>query len=475
MDDAPQTLSQQALAQLSLKGINVPAYARDIAPSVVHLGLGAFHRAHQALVFDDLLRGSDERWGVLGVATRSSQLADTLNKQDGLYCVRQADARGEVWRLSGAIFQTCAVLEDPARVMAAIASPATRWLTLTVTEKGYDAALAGVIIKGLALRQQAGLAGLTIASCDNLQHNGDKLKSLCLAAAGDAQLAAWIAAACRFPNSMVDRIVPAAVPRCSEQALAVLGVRDNAALFTESFWQWVIEDNFVDAADGRVLARAGVTVVADVRPYEDAKLRMLNGSHSALACLGVLIGLPTVFDCVSDCNIRCFLYQLMTREVMGNLSRPGLNEYRDELLDRFVNPEVKHGVHQIATDSSQKIGLRWLPSILAQRRAGASFAHHAFAAACWMRYCLGEDEGGNSYAINDPQAPLLRQIAHTHRGSSRATVDAFMQLSTIWGDALGTDAGWKKEVARWHARIASGGAMRALQTLQEESQESASA
>ena len=461
-------LCQDTLNQPALQGIAIPVYPRDgVVPSVVHLGLGAFNRAHQALVFDDLLASGDARWGVLGVATRSWPLADTLAAQDGLYAVRLANAAGASWRVVGALLQTCAATREPATVHAAMAHPATRWVTVTVTEKGYDDDLAALLVEGLRQRWNAGLGGLTIASCDNLSHNGDKLKALCLSASPDIGFSDWLTRTCRFPNSMVDRIVPAATSQCAEAAAVALGVRDNAALFSEVFWQWVIEDNFAEPADGLVLSGAGVTVVADVGPYEDAKLRMLNGSHSALACIGILMGLGTVFEGVSHPALQRFIRQLMQVEVMPHLTRPELPEYCEVLLQRFANPEVQHGLHQIASDSSKKIGLRWVPSILAQLQAGGSVAHHAFAAAAWMRYGLAEDDHSKHYAISDPQAQGMTQIARTHRHSAQDMVSAFLDLRSIWGETLGQDPVWKRAVVHWLREIQTKGTGDALQAFLE--------
>ena len=470
MSELLPTLCQRTLDHIQAPSVAIPTYSRQgIMPGVVHLGLGAFNRAHQGLVFDALLSGGDPRWGVLGVATRSWTLADTLAQQDGLYAVKLANAAGSSWRVAGSLLQTCAATREPERVHAAIASPATRWVTLTVTEKGYDASLASLLVGGLRQRAAAGHSGVTIASCDNLSHNGDKLKALCVKHCADASLSAWVMRECRFPNSMVDRIVPAATAACAHEAAAALGLQDDAALSTETFWQWVIENNFVEADDARVLSAASVTVVADVSPYEDAKLRMLNGSHSALACLGALMALPTVFDGVSQPAVRRFLFQLMSTEVMPHLGRPDLPAYRDALLQRFANPEIRHGVHQIASDSSKKIGLRWVPSILAQLQAGGPVNHHAFAAAAWMRYYLGRDDQDQTYTINDPQATMLTELAQANQADVVATVTAFMQVESIWSSGLQSNAIWKNAVARWLHAINSASTRRALQTLVDQS------
>ena len=257
-------LNTQSLAIAAQRGAAVPAYDRQsLTPSVVHIGLGAFHRAHQAMVFDALLSRGDRRWGVLGVAMRSTQLADALQTQHGLCAVQIASVKGIHWQIPGAIVDTCVLARENATVIQAIAAPSTRWITLTVTEKGYTPELAKLIVQGLTLRHRQGLSGLTIASCDNLSHNGKRLQAACVTAAQavPAALATWVDQVCVFPNSMVDRIVPAATPERLQAARDSLGVDDAAALGTEGFWEWVIEDRFVDPSDGPALASAGVTVV----------------------------------------------------------------------------------------------------------------------------------------------------------------------------------------------------------------------
>lgn len=437
------------------------------ATGVVHLGLGAFHRAHQAIVFDALLAGGDARWGVLGVAMRSTELADALVRQDGLYTLQIASAAGRHWQIAGAIQQTCVAAREPEQVIAAIAAPATRWVTLTVTEKAYGPDLAALLVKGLAARQAASLGGLTVASCDNLTGNGDKLRALCVGAAQDTDgpLAAWIAAHCVFPNSMVDRIVPAATAQHCADAAEVTGLDDACALGTEGFWEWVIEDRFVDPADGALLASAGVTVVHDVLPFEQAKLCMLNGSHTAIAMLGAVMGLPTVSDCVANADIHRFVSGLMTGVMMPQLTRPGLPAYRDALLARFANPDLRHKVHQIASDSSLKIPLRWLGTITARLAAGRQVEPLAFASAVWMRYLLAEDDAGQPYTISDPMAATLQAIAQQHRSDAAATVQALTALPSIWGDALQADTRWTLRVTFWLQRIQTLGVALALAEL----------
>ncbi|MCZ8258089.1 MAG: mannitol dehydrogenase family protein [Polaromonas sp.] len=463
-----QELTPAALPVLAERGITIPLFARNPSRTgVVHLGLGAFHRAHQAVVFDALLAHRPEAWGVLGVAMRSTQLADALARQQGLYSVQINSHAGRTWQVVGSVLGTCVAAREPERVIGAIAAPSTRWVTLTVTEKGYGPDLAALLVKGLLARRQSGAGGLTIASCDNLTDNGRKLQKLCLDEAKnqDAALAGWIEESCAFPNSMVDRIVPATTPERLQEAAAALGVADQCAVATEGFWEWVIEDRFADPADAKMLASAGVKVVADVRPFEQAKLYMLNGSHSAMANMGAVLGLPTVHECIAQPDLHRFVHGLMTQEVMPHLARPDAAGYRDALLARFANPALKHSVHQIATDNSQKIPQRWVPSVVAQLARGGKVEHLALAAAAWMRYCLGEDEAGKPYALNDPLAQTLQDIAGKHRGDVAATVGALLGAGAIWGEALPSDPRWVSRVAHWLARTRSAGLMGAIREL----------
>lgn len=466
--EAATRLGSACLPALAARGIPVPTYPRQGAPGVVHLGLGAFHRAHQALVFDTLLQGGDTRWGVFGVAMRSKQLADALTVQDGLYAVQVASRAGSQWQVGGAIWQTAVAAREPAQVVQAIAAPSTRWLTLTVTEKGYGPELGRLIAQGLAARHAAGLPGLTMASCDNLAHNGRQLQALCVNAARPLSpaLADWIERACAFPNSMVDRIVPAATPQRLAAAAQALGVADQAALGTEAFWEWVIERRFADPGDADLLAGAGVTVVDDVAPFEDAKLRLLNGSHTAMACLGAVAGWPVIGECITQPAVLSFIHGLMTREVGPQLSRPDWAGYRDALLARFANPALQHSVHQIATDSSQKIPQRWPPSVLGALRAGLPVDGLAFAAAAWMRYVRGCDEQGNAYAMNDPMAGELQALAQMHAGDAAASVQALGTWRVIWGEALPDNTHWLALVGRQLDRIERLGVLAALAQLQ---------
>ena len=452
----PELKLARATLPLVSKSVHTPAYSPTSAqPGVVHLGLGAFHRAHQAMVFDQLLREGDMRWGIHGVGMTQPGLVNKLRAQDGLYAVRVAGANGIEWHVPGALWQTSVATTERQNVLNAIAAPSTRWITLTVTEKGYTPALAQLLIDGLRLRHAAGQAGLTIASCDNLQGNGHKLKAILHATASsqDAELMTWMDTHCAFPCSMVDRIVPAATDEVATAAKEALGIQDECALSTETFWEWVIEDNFVDPSDAALLSRCGVRVTSQVHSYEEAKLRMLNGSHSAMALMGAITGRAHIADCIGSDHIQEFVHRLMTQEVAPHLSRADWADYRDALIQRFGNPYLKHSVHQIATDSSQKIPQRWPPSVLGQMAKGQSFEHHALAAAIFLRYTLAKDEQGKAYALNDPQAESLMAIGANQATEPHACVRALLAREDLWGKELAASEAWLERVSYWHDQV----------------------
>ena len=452
----PELKLARATLPLVSKSVHTPAYSPTSAqPGVVHLGLGAFHRAHQAMVFDQLLREGDMRWGIHGVGMTQPGLVNKLRAQDGLYAVRVAGANGIEWHVPGALWQTSVATTERQHVLNAIAAPSTRWITLTVTEKGYTPALAQLLIDGLRLRQAAGQAGLTIASCDNLQGNGHKLKAIIRATASsqDAELMTWMDTHCAFPCSMVDRIVPAATDEVAAAAKEALGMQEECALSTETFWEWVIEDNFVDPSDAALLSRCGVRVTSQVHSYEEAKLRMLNGSHSAMALMGAITGRAHIADCIGSDHIQEFVHRLMTQEVAPHLSRSDWADYRDALIQRFGNPYLKHSVHQIATDSSQKIPQRWPPSVLGQMAKSQSFEHHALAAAVFLRYTLAKDEQGKAYALNDPQAESLMAIGANQATEPHACVRALLAREDLWGKELAASEAWLERVSYWHDQV----------------------
>ena len=434
---------------------------------MLHLGLGGFHRAHQAMVFDTLRRGGDPRWTVTAVGMRQTALADGLAAQGGRFPVRVADAQGAAWRWVGSIRRTLVAAREREEVVRAIAHPATRWITLTVTEKGYGPELAALLVEGLRARRAAGSAGLTMASCDNLRDNGHALKRLVLeAAAGAPGLDGWIVATCAFPNSMVDRIVPAPTPAVQQLAHAELGPQARHALVTEGFWEWVVEDRLHDPTDAGLLRSVGVKVVDDVRPYEDAKLRLLNGSHSALAFLGVLAGWPTVDDFMADPVARGWLRALMHEELGPGLQRADWPDYAQALLARFANPALAHRTQQIACDGSQKIPQRWVPVLQARLQAGRPVTRLALAAAAWMRLWQGRADDGSPIRVSDPLAERLREWAGDG-ADPVTTVRKLGTLAEVWGTELPRHPIWLAAVESALRRLQAHGARACLTSFQE--------
>lgn len=382
-----------------------PAYDRAAqARGIVHLGIGAFTRAHQAVYTDDAMAAGDRDWAITGVSLRSPAVAEALNPQDGLYTVTERSGAGEATRLIGAVRDVLVAPHDPQAVVAAIAARETRIVTLTVTEKGYllapdgtldlaraqggDGGIYRYLREGLAARRSAGLGGLTLVSCDNLAGNGDRLTAALATYldAADAALASWVATECACPSTMVDRIVPAATDAMLDATAARLGVRDEGAIVTEPFRQWVIEDRFAGARPR--WEAGGAAFVADVRAYETAKLRMLNGAHSALAYLGLAHGHAHVHEAIADPAVRPLVERLMREEAAPTVERaPGqdLGGYADALLARFANPALPHRLAQIAMDGSQKIGPRWLEPLAVNRARGRRCPATVEALAAWLR------------------------------------------------------------------------------------------
>lgn len=478
-----ERLNSESLPRLPAD-IEKPSYDRSrLTPGIVHLGLGAFHRAHQAFVTDQAMQASgDLTWGILGVSLRHPATRDALTPQDGLYtlAVRDAGPDGqdrEHLRIVGSVLRVMVAEEDPNAVLERIAYPQTRIVSLTVTEKGYSHEPAtghlrwddpdivhdlenpirprstiGILVYGLALRRERDLPPITLLSCDNLRGNGDTLRSLVLAFAlrVDVTLADWIDRHCTFPNSMVDRIVPATEDRDRRRIAERLGVEDAWPVLGEPYLNWVIEDRF---AAGRPAwdAYGGATFVRNAAPYERLKLRMVSGPHSALAYLGATLGLHTVADAANTPALRAFVDAMMREEIaptLRGIPDTGLVEYRLRFLERISNPALPHPLSQIAMDGSQKLPQRLLDTIRDRLRAGHGIDRLCLAVAAWLNYLRGEDEQGSAYPIQDPIAARLDRLlaraevaAHAAMPSQaaqrRATVLA--RFKPVFGD-LGNSA-----------------------------------
>lgn len=408
-----------------------PSYDRGaVRAGVVHLGIGAFHRAHQALVFDRALAASDRRWGITGASLRSPATRDAMAPQDNLYTLVERDGAGDRRRVIGAVLDTLVAPEDPAALVARLADAATHIVTLTVTEKGYRLDAAGNLLTGeadvaadiahphaprtapgflvaaLARRRAAGLAPFTAISCDNLPSNGHRLRNavLAMAEAQDAGLARWIAAEGAFPETMVDRIVPATTDADIHAFAAATGVEDRALVTGEPFLQWVIEDRFCGPRPD--FAAFGAQLTDAVAPWEEAKLRLLNGAHSALAYLAGLAGVEFVHQAIALPEYRRLVDRLWDESAATLSPPPGLDLpiYRAALLARFANPALHHRTRQIAMDGSQKLPQRLIAPLAATIAAGREAPALALAVAGWMRWQAGRDDAGAAHVVDDPRA-----------------------------------------------------------------------
>lgn len=413
-------LSEETLPRLP-DGIERFGYDRAAqATGIVHFGIGAFHRAHQAWYTDLAMDAGDRDWMISGVSLRSPEVAEQMNPQGGLYTLCERSSEGIAPRVIGTVREVLVASQLPDRVVDLLAAPATRIASFTITEKGYcrtpdgslDMTLAGersifrFLASGLARRRAAGLPGLTLMSCDNLADNGRQLERLLgeYLEPRDAGLASWVRDECAFPSTMVDRIVPATIEADRAEVETLLGLRDEAAVMTEPFSQWVIEDRF--AGDRPRWEAVGAELVSDVAPYETAKLRMLNGAHSALAYLGLGHGHSFVHEAVADPGIRPLIERIMRQEAASSLvPAPGqdLGAYADALLDRFANQALQHRLAQIAMDGSQKIPQRWLATLAYHQRKSAHCPGIETAVAAWLRYLRGD-----IVPVDDPLSAALQ-------------------------------------------------------------------
>jgi fructuronate reductase len=462
-------LSEATLAALPAD-VARPSYDRRAARiGVVHLGLGHFHRAHQAVVFDDLLAAGDPRWGVCGASLKRGAVRDALAPQDGLYTLLVREGTGTRLRVIGAVAELRVAPEAPAALLARIAAVETRLVTLTITEKGYDetgpASALGTLAAGLAARRAAGRGGLSVLSCDNLSRNGARLAARLRAeaAAIDPALADWIDSAVACPDTMVDRIVPATTDGDRAEAAARLGVDDAWPVSAEPYTQWVVERRF--AGEPPPLEAAGVALVDDVASWEAMKLRLLNAGHSSLAYLGAAAGLATVDAAIAEPRLRAFVLRLwaQTTPTLPDAVRDRAPAYGTRLLERFENPALRHRLAQIAMDGSRKLPQRLLPTLVAARRAGLPHDAPLLALAAWIRHCAGRDDAGGALALHDPLAAQLREAATAH-GDALVTVRAVLAVDAAFAEAAADD-GLVRAIAaalgalRGHGTLATLGAL----------------
>lgn len=442
-----------------------PAYDRgSITRGIVHLGIGAFQRAHQAVMTEAVLAAGARDWGIIAASLRSPATRDALGPQDGLYVVSVREAAGEQLQVIGAIRDILVAPEDPERLIELMADPRIRIVSLTVTEKGYchDPATGalderhpdivhdlanpgrprsaiGFLAAALRRRYLAGVAPFTVLCCDNLPSNGRTVHRVLtrFARLADQAFGEWVQLNVACPCTMVDRIVPATTDEDRARVAGLLGVEDAWPIVTEPFTQWVIEDRFPTGRPPWELA--GAEFVADVAPHELMKLRLLNGAHSAMAYLGYLAGHETVADASNDPLLSSYVKGLWAEA--APMLPPGLDSaaYTRRLLHRFQNKAIRHRLWQIAMDGSQKLPQRLLGSIRARLVAGLPIDHLALAVGGWMRFVSGIDERGGAIDVRDPLAARLRALADGAGQDATKLASALVGVSEIFGPDLPAD------------------------------------
>ncbi|HHG8774097.1 TPA: mannitol dehydrogenase family protein [Raoultella planticola] len=465
----------------------LPSYDRSTLVSrIVHLGFGAFHRAHQAVYADILAAEQGSDWGYteVNLIGGEQQIAD-LQNQDLLYTVAEMSADAWTARVVGVVKQAMhAEVDGLESVLAKMCEPQVAIVSLTITEKGYCHSPAtgqlqldhplivadisnpqrpksapGVIVEALARRKAAGLPAFSVMSCDNMPENGHVMRNVvcALARAIDGELADWIEQNVTFPSTMVDRIVPAVTADTLDKIEQLTGVRDPAGVACEPFRQWVIEDNFV--AGRPEWQKAGAELVADVIPFEEMKLRMLNGSHSFLAYLGYLAGYQHINDCMQDANYRLAARTLMLEEQAPTLKVQGvdLQRYAGLLIDRYSNPALKHRTWQIAMDGSQKLPQRMLDPVRWHLAQHSDFRLLALGVAGWMRYVSGVDDQGQAIEISDPLFPVIQQAVQSSV-DGEARVQALLGIEAIFGHALPQEARFVDALTQAYLSLQSRGA-----------------
>jgi mannitol 2-dehydrogenase len=488
------TLNASALDQLrqARPDVALPTYQPGtLSAGIVHIGVGAFHRSHQAMYLDRLLNlgqpGSPhQEWGICGVGLvpQDRAIRDVLAQQDGLYTLLTWAPDGTPGaRVIGSICQYLFAPDDPEEVLAQLAAPSTRIVSLTITEGGYHVSDAtgefeatrpeilqdlrpgavpqtvfGVLTEALRRRRAAGLGAFTVMSCDNIQGNGHvtRLALTSFARLKDPELADWIAAEVACPNSMVDRITPVTTDAVRQQLGALYGLEDAWPVVAEDFTQWVLEDTF---SLGRPpLEQVGVQLVQDVEPYELMKLRLLNASHQAMGCLGLLAGYSHVHQVCQDPDFRRFLLDYMEQEATPTLRPvPGIDlaRYRQQLLERFASVAIQDTLTRLIFDTSERIPKFLLPVLRAQLASGGEIRHAALVVAAWSVWLAQADE------VQDRRAALLQTAARAE--ASRP--GAFLELREVFGD-LAAQARFVSAYLAARAQLQTGGPLEALRALQ---------
>jgi mannitol 2-dehydrogenase len=433
-------LKNSALPQIT---IPKPTYDRGLLkPGIIHFGVGGFHRAHQAVYLDNLMeQGKAYDWGIAGVGLLppDAKMRDALISQDCLYTVVTRDADGDQAQVVGSLCQYLLAPDNPESVLNALADPAVRIVTLTITEGGYaldDPYRPPIAFEYLASalkrRHDSGTPPFTVLSCDNVQQNGRIARDALVGYAQrhDKSLADWISQSVAFPSSMVDRITPQTTDDDRDLVCREFGIQDRWPVVCEPFRQWVVEDHF---CNGRPpLEEAGVQMVEDVHPYELMKIRLLNAGHSALGYLGCLAGYHFIHEAAADPEFQALLEKMWEEVTPLLLPVPGidLKEYQATLLQRFANPRIKDQVARICLDGSAKMPRFVLPSLQEQLARGGPHRFLTLVVAGWMRYLSGTDDAGRPILIEDPMAKTLQEQALLGGPDPKPLLD----LQDLFGD-----------------------------------------
>lgn len=480
-------LSERTLSQASPEVLR-PSYDRaSTRIGTVHFGPGAFHRAHQAFYFDRLLEHDASR-AICAVSLKTPSVRDALLPQDGLYALMELDA-APTMRVIGAIRELLVAAEDPAAVSRRLCDPDTSLVTITVTEKGYclDGAgaldfnhpeivhdlgnpqaprsLVGWLVRGLQLRHERGLAPYLVVSCDNLSNNGPTLRRAVLAFASqrDSALARWIEERTRFPRTMVDSITPATDAPMRSRVTEWLRLTDAWPIQRERFAQWVVEEtDFPGQPDW---ASVGVTLSRDVAAYEQAKLRLLNGAHSTLAYLGLLAGLETVAEAMTQPAMRAFVERLMIEDIQPTLvasvaAGMDLPAYRQAILGRFENPAMRHNLAQIAWDGSQKLPIRILGTIAAAIRAQRPLERLVLPIAAWLHFIRTRAVAATP--IVDPLSEQLAACGQRATASSQHDLPMFLALPGVFPADLARNTGFVRALGEAYDLVAARGPLGAV-------------
>lgn len=474
-------LNAENLSSLPAKVLR-PGYERSLVrQGIVHIGVGGFHRAHEAVYTEMLLnQGQANDWGICGVGLRAEDRAmqAALASQDYLYTlVELSDGADTPVQVIGAIGDFMLADEGCDALIAKLASPDTRIVSLTITEGGYctddssgqfnarlpqiqhdlehpqaPKTVFGFLAAALMRRRNAGIAPFTLMSCDNLPHNGDVARKALLGfcALRDSALHDWVAANVSFPNAMVDRITPMTSDGHRAQLQADTGIEDSWPVVAEPFLQWVLEDKF---CNGRPeWERVGVQFTDDVTPYEEMKIGLLNGAHLAMAYLGALLGHEFAHETMQDTQLRDYVRRYMDQDVTPLLAAvPGidLNDYKDTLIERFSNTAICDQVSRLCSDGSSKFPKFVLPTLLGQIEQGRALDRTALIIAAWCHYLRGVDEKGNRYPIPDPRAAWLAEAI----SDGDKLTDNFLALEDVFGQKIPQSAAFKEAFQRQLERL----------------------